>query len=457
MISNSIFGQRQVAIVGSGPSGFYAAEALLRSECNVAVDVYEKLPVPFGLTRFGVAPDHPKLKLVINTFERIAQMEDFRFIGNVCVGKDVSVDTLSEYYHAIIFACGAESEKNLNIPGEDMKGSHSAREFVAWYNGHPDYRDISFDFSHERVVVIGQGNVALDVARILSRTIEELRYTDIADYALEALADSKIKEIYIVGRRGPVQAKFSDKELREFDELADCEPVVSINDMQVNFASQQELENSVSSNNANLTLFNNFLKNTKEYKSRTCHFKFYHSPVEIIGDNRVEGIVLEKNRLNGEAFQQQAVPTGQLVTLGCGMVLRCIGYQAVPIPGLPYNQKSRVLSHREGRLCKNDTIFPGLYATGWVKRGASGTIGSNRGDSVATVQAILEDFQIADMAKPTSDILLEALKNRGCQIVSYSDWEKINTQEVARGALVGKPREKFTTVSDMLGAVQQQS
>lgn len=448
--------QFRVAIVGSGPSGFYAAEALLRSKLSVKVDVYEKLPVPFGLVRFGVAPDHPKLKLVTNVFDRIAQMEGFRFIGNVCIGKDVSVDELKTHYHAVIFACGAEREKGLGIAGEELKGSHSAREFVAWYNGHPEYRDLNFDFSHHRAVVIGQGNVALDVARILSKTVDELRHTDIADYALEALAESKIKEVYIIGRRGPAQAKFSGKELREFGELSDCVPIVSQYDLQVNSASQEELDSPNCINNqSNIKLLNEFLSTPSGTSTRSCHFQFHQMPLEILGATKIEKIVLGKNKLSGEPFQQKAISTGEALTLDCGMVFLCIGYRADPIPGLPYDNKKGVLSNRKGRIFSGNTVMPGLYATGWIKRGPSGTIGSNRADSVETVDAILEDSKTFNTDKTPPRELLSALKDRGCLVVDYSGWKKIDAQEISRGMQTGKARQKFTSVSELLEIAQQ--
>ncbi|MCX2975432.1 NADP oxidoreductase [Halieaceae bacterium IMCC8485] len=446
----------RVAIVGSGPSGFYAAEALLRSEYAIAVDVYEKLPVPYGLVRFGVAPDHPKLKLVVNIFDKIAQMEGFRFIGNVCIGKDISLQTLSDHYHAVILACGAECEKDLDIPGESLPGSHSALEFVAWYNGHPHYRDREFDFSHERAVVIGQGNVALDVARILSKTVDELQHTDIADYALEALAESNIKHIHVIGRRGPVQAKFSEKELREFATLANCTPKVSSADMQLNEASCEELQDvshlNVANNIERLTDFTT-LSVPASY-SRVCHFQFFQSPAVIGGTDRVSDIVLDRNRLDGPAFSQRAMATGESVTLDCGLVFRCIGYRAVPIPGLEYDDSSGVLSHREGRLLADGNILPGLYAAGWIKRGPSGTIGTNRGDSRDTVDALLEDFH-EFLKKPTSDAdkLLADLKKGGKEIVHFPDWKKIDAREIARAQSTGKPRRKLTSVPEMLMAL----
>ena len=231
-----------VAIVGSGPSGFYAAEALIKSEVVAKVDIIERLPTPYGLVRSGVAPDHPKLKTAINLYKKIADDPNFNLIANVTIGKDLSVEELCESHHAVILTYGAETDRKLGIPGEDLKGSHTATEFVGWYNGHPDYRELEFDLSQDVAVIIGQGNVAADVSRILSKTVDELKHTDIAQHALDVLAESKLKEIHVIGRRGPAQAKFTPKELREFGELSDCNPIILEEDLQLNIESEKELE-----------------------------------------------------------------------------------------------------------------------------------------------------------------------------------------------------------------------
>ncbi|MGI9305250.1 MAG: FAD-dependent oxidoreductase, partial [Gammaproteobacteria bacterium] len=310
----------RVAVVGSGPSGFYAAEALIRSDHTVRVDMFERLPAPYGLVRYGVAPDHPKLKQAIQVYDKIAQAEEFRLLGNVTVGRDISVDDLRATHHAVILTCGAETDRQLGIPGEDLPGSHTATEFVAWYNAHPDYRDRRFDLSHETAVIIGQGNVAADVARILAKTADELKHTDIAAYALDVLGQSRIRDIYVIGRRGPAQAKFTAKELREFNELTDCDPVVSEADLELNPASQSELEDRKNSGaKKKMEIFAKFAT-VKASKARRCHFVFLKSPAELIGAGRLEQVVLERNTLSGELFWQSAKGTGERELLDCGIL-----------------------------------------------------------------------------------------------------------------------------------------
>jgi len=302
----------RVAVVGSGPSGFYATEALLKSGRTVLVDMYERLPVPYGLVRSGVAPDHPKLKQAILVYDKIARSSGFRFIGNVTVGRDLVVAEMRDAYHAIIFTSGAESDRRLGIPGEDLPGSHTATEFVGWYNGHPDYHDRSFDLSQEVAVIIGQGNVAIDVCRILAKTVDELKHTDIVEHALEALSESRIREIHVIGRRGPTQAKFTNKELRELGELADADAIVNPVDLTLNAESETEL---VDKNNTvaakNIEIFRSFATQAGSNKRRHVYIHFFEGPVELRGRERVEAIVLEKNRLEGPAFNQVARGTGE--------------------------------------------------------------------------------------------------------------------------------------------------
>ncbi|NIB44312.1 FAD-dependent oxidoreductase [Pseudomaricurvus alkylphenolicus] len=444
----------RIAIVGSGPSGFYAAEALLRSEPPIEVDVFEKLPVPYGLVRYGVAPDHHKLKQVTRVFERIAQMEGFRLIGNVCVGEDVTVDALRQCYHAVIFANGAEREKDLGIDGECLDGSFSAREFVAWYNGHPHYRDLDIDFSHETAAVIGQGNVALDVARILLKSEAELSSTDIADYALEALSQSKVKKVHIIGRRGPVQAKFTDKELREFKTLPGCDPLVREEEFVLNAASHKELEDSTDAKlSTNLEIMQGFEFQPSSDHQKQCWFRFLQSPSRLMGENRVEALQLERCALVGEPLHQIPVPTGQLSRIDCGLVIRCIGYRAKRIPGLPYDTDKGVLRNNQGRLTKAGESLPGLYAVGWIKRGSSGTIGTNRGDSVDTVKQLLSDLPQLPEPQHSRSHILDSLTRSGLRHTSFGDWQKIDIEEVRQGQSLGKPRQKITTLPEMISVL----
>ncbi len=445
----------RAAIVGSGPSGFYATEALFRSEPVVLVDMFERLPSPFGLVRSGVAPDHPKLKQPIQVYQRIADTPQFRFFGNVTVGRDISVEQLQGYYHVVVFTCGAETDRKLDVAGEDLAGSHTATEFVGWYNGHPDYRDRVFDLSHETAVVIGQGNVAVDVCRILSKTVDELKHTDIAQHALEALAESKVRNIYMLGRRGPAQAKFTHTELRELGELADCDPVVDPNDLELNPASRAELEDR--SNRANIKSYEvlkGFASRPTPTRRRRCHIQFLKSPIELKGAGKLERVVLMRNLLEGEPSHQVARETGETEELACGVLFRSIGYRGIPIAGVPFDQRRGVFPNKDGRIVEGERIIQGLYTAGWIKRGPTGIIGTNREDSVATVNSLLADLpNLEGVAKPGADGLMATLQGRGVRVVSYADWQQIDAAEVRRGEAAGKPREKFTRVEEMLAVL----
>lgn len=446
----------RVAIVGSGPSGFYAAEALLASAQVTLVDMYERLPSPFGLVRSGVAPDHPKLKEPIRVYQQIAQSPQFRLLGNVTVGRDVSVEQLKACYHAVIFACGAQTDRKLGIPGEHLAGVHAATDFVGWYNGHPDYRDIAFDLSQETAVVIGQGNVAVDVCRILCKTVDDLRYTDIAGHALDVLARSKIRDVYMIGRRGPAQAKFTHQELRELGELAVCDPVVIPADLDLNPASINEIADRRSRAIAkSYEVLQSFAARSPT-RPRRCHIQFLKSPMELIGSEKLECVRLVRNRLEGDSFRQIARETGETEKVRCGLLFRSVGYRGVAIAGLPFDDDRGIISNRDGRILDGQTVVPGLYVTGWIKRGPSGIIGTNRADSVATVTSLL-----ADLSSFPSDVKSGAngvsglLQSRGVRMVSYAEWQKIDAVEVRRGKAAGKPREKLSRVEEMLGVVTE--
>lgn len=445
----------RAAIVGSGPAGFYAAEALLESASLVLVDMFERLPAPFGLVRSGVAPDHPKLKQPILVYQKIAASPQLRFFGNVMVGRDVSVSELMDCHHVVVFACGAQTDRTMGIPGEHLPGSHAATEFVGWYNGHPDYRDLVFDLSHETAVVIGQGNVAVDVCRILAKTADELRQTDIAAHALEVLAESRIRDVHMIGRRGPVQAKFTHPELRELGQLADCDPVVDSHDLDLNPASRQELgDRSNRTALKSYEVLQAFAARPPPIRHRRCHIKFLKSPIKLSGDGRLERVVLMRNRLTGEASRQIAQPTGETEELACGILFRSIGYRGVAIPGVPFDEILGVIPNRDGRVTDGCTVVPGLYATGWIKRGANGIIGTNREDSLLTINSIWGDLPELDPSpKPGADRLDALLQSRRIRVVSYTDWCKIDAAEIRRGQLAAKPREKFTRLKEMLDVI----
>ncbi len=437
-------GPLQVAIVGSGPSGFYAAEALLKSGAGVHVDMFERLPAPYGLVRYGVAPDHPKLKEPILVYQVIARLPHFNLLANVCVGRDVTVEELRANYQAVVFTCGAQADRRLGIPGEDLPGSHTATEFVAWYNGHPDYRECRFDLSEEVVAVIGQGNVTTDLCRILGKAVDELRTTDIAAHALDALTASRVREIHIIGRRGPAQAKFTTKELRELGELENCDVVVDTQDLELNAASVSEIAaraNYVSAKN--VEMFRHFASRPAASKPRRLVFHFLKSPMALAGADRLEQLMLARTRLEGEPFQQVARETGETEVLRCGLLFRSIGNSGVPIPGVPFDALRGVFPNREGRIVNGAGVaIPGLYAVGWIERGPTGIIGTNRADAVSTVKALLADLpQLTAAQKAGAEGMRPVLAGRGRRAVTFDDWEKIDAVEVARGKPQGKPRE----------------
>ena len=444
----------RVAVVGAGPSGFYATEALLKSEVEAQVDLIERLPSPYGLVRSGVAPDHPKLKQSIEVYKKAAALEGFRFFGNVTVGKDVTPQELREAYHAVIYTCGAETDRRLGIDGEDLAGSHTATEFVGWYNGHPDYRDREFDFSHETAAIIGQGNVAADVARILSKSVDELKHTDISQHALDALAESRIKTIAVIGRRGPVQAKFTTKELREFLELENCQAEIAPEELVLNEASQAELadkkEGVVVAKN--MAVFEKMVEDAEHGKSRICRMMFCRSPVRIEGDGRIERVVLERNELSGEPFSQRASGTGETEVMECGLLFRSIGYRGVPIEGVPFHDSWGVFPNQDGRVTDgpDGAVVPGIYTAGWIKRGPSGIIGTNRACAVQTVESLKGDLSNLPADRPGTDALVKVLQERNVRSIDFTEWQRIDVEEVSRGEPKGKPREKFTRREEML-------
>lgn len=448
----------RVAIVGSGPAGFYAAEALFKSDVNVEVDLYDSLPAPFGLVRYGVAPDHAKIKNVIKVYEKTAQHAGFAFMGHVSVGKDIAVDELRRFYDAVLFTCGAQTDRRLGIPGEDLPGSYTATEFVAWYNGHPEYQDRVFDLSHPVAMVIGQGNVAVDVARILCKTVDELKETDITAHALDVLAGSRLKEIHMIGRRGPVQAAFTPQEIKEFGDLEDCDPVVDARDLELSDTSKAELEDRRGSGaRKNYDALKGFAGRVEPTKGRRFVVHFYESPKALLGNDRVERLVIERNRLEGEPFKQKARGTGETFEMDCNVFFRSVGYRGVAIDGVPFHESWGVFPNEAGRITADGTFVAGLYAAGWIKRGPSGIIGTNKPDAVETVKNLIADIPaLSPCERPDRAAVLDLLATRGVRVISYEDWRRIDAAEVKRGERVGKPREKFTTIEEMIDAAGSQ-
>jgi ferredoxin--NADP+ reductase len=450
----------RVAIVGSGPAGFYTAEHVLKHEgTHAEVDMFDRLPTPYGLVRFGVAPDHPKIKSVIRVYEKTAARPEFRFFGNVEVGTDVTVEELRERYHAVVFAYGTATDRQLGIPGEDLPGSHPATEFVNWYNAHPDFADREFDLSCERVVVIGNGNVAADVARMLALTEDELRETDTADHAIEAFADSGVKEILVLGRRGPAQAAFTNPEVRELGEMANADIDIDAAEMELDELSREWLDSDDAdpTNRRNVEIFTDFSQREPEGKPQRITLRFLRSPVEIQGDGRVERIVVGRNELQrDDSGRIRAVDTGERETIECGLVLRSIGYKGIPVDGVPFDERAGTIANEGGRVAADGSQAPGLYAVGWIKRGPSGVIGTNKKDAQETVDHLFEDLEAgkvpeAELAGDRSSIE-SLLAERVPDHVTFEGWQAIDAAEVEAGKPQGRPRVKLCRVEELVEA-----
>ena len=453
----------KIAIFGSGPSGFYAAEELLiQSDPKIQVDMFDRLPTPFGLVRGGVAPDHQKIKSVVKVYEKTAAREGFRFFGNVEFGKDILLEDVKNLYDAAIFAVGAKSDRKMGIPGENLAGSFAATEFVGWYNGHPDYQNIQFDLSCEKAAVIGIGNVAIDVARILARDPDTYSQTDITEQAVKILKASQVKEVYLIGRRGPVQSAFTNPEIRELAELPGADLIVDPKEIELDEFSKADLESGKTDRQAkgNVQVLTEQSKKNPAGKPRRIIVKFLASPVELIGkDGKVSAVKLEKNSLVRDdrgILRSQA--TGQFETIEAGLVLRSIGYKGVPLAGLPYDDKKGTIPNVEGRVVDSQfKAIPGLYVVGWAKRGPSGVIGTNKPDSIDTVHKLLEDVKagkILSFSRNGGDIG-DILRKKEIKIVTFSDWKKLDELEIAAGKSAGKTREKFTKIPQMLSALKK--
>jgi ferredoxin/flavodoxin---NADP+ reductase len=453
----------RVAIIGSGPSGFYAAEHLQEQEyLEVQIDMYDRLPTPFGLVRGGVAPDHQKIKSVTRVYDKIAAHPEFRFYGNVEMGRDLTHADLSAYYHAIIYAVGARTDRRMGIPREHLPGSHSATEFVGWYNAHPDFRSLGFDLTSKSAAVVGNGNVAMDLARILASPREVLAQTDIAEHALHALEENGIEEIHVLGRRGPAQAAFTNKELKELGELPGVDVVVDPAQVELDPLSAAEVERIPNrTRDRNLELLREFAARPLTGAPRRILLHFLVSPVEIIGSERVEALTIVHNELyESEDGSIRPRPTDRRTTLPMGLVFRAIGYQGVPLPGIPFDAMRGVIPNEQGRIIDPATGSPveGEYVVGWIKRGPQGIIGTNKPDSQETVDMLLADLSAGNLHKlevPPRAVLERLLSERRRDFVSYEDWQLIDLLEQERGKVSGAPRVKFSRVEDMLHALQE--
>ena len=452
----------RVAIIGSGPAGFYTVSHLLKQRgLTVAVDMYERLPTPFGLVRAGVAPDHQKDKTVTRAYEKSALASSFCYFGNVEYGTHVQLKDLRRHYHQLVFATGAQSDRNLGIPGEDATGSHSATDFVAWYNGHPDFAGLTFDLSGNSAAVVGLGNVAIDVARILCKTPDQLAHTDMADYALAALHQSRISTVYILGRRGPVQAAFTPTEIREIGELTDTDIQIRGPEAALDELSQSALETSGDPNAAkNVAIIREFACREAKGRHKQLNIRFMVSPTEIHAseDGRVEAIEIVRN----EAFQDaegsvRARPTDEKERLPVDLVFRSVGYQGVRLEGIPFDDGAGTFRNFEGRIVNDSGAhLTGLYVVGWIKRGPTGVIGTNKTDARETVACMMADLsagQSLQPGHPDPEAAASLVRSRQPKVVTYPDWRSLDAIEVGKGKASGRPRVKFTDVAEMLSVL----
>jgi len=461
----------RIAVVGSGPAGFYAAGHLLKdSSANVEVDMIERLPTPWGLVRSGVAPDHPKIKSVSRVYEKTAAHPRFRFFGNLHLGDHVSREDLLGHYHAIVYATGSSVDRPLGIPGEELPGSHAATEFVGWYNGHPDHTDLEVDLlSAERAVVIGNGNVALDVARMLMLTASELAPTDTADHALEVLARSNVREVIIAGRRGPAQAAFTNPELRELGELSDADVLVDPAELDRALAVADAKAGENVTARQNVEILRDYSRRLPAGRRRQLRLRFLLSPVELIAgeQGRVGAIAMVHNELvAGPDGTLRAQPTDEHETIAAGLVFRAIGYRGVPLPGVPFDERRGVIPNEAGRVTDPDSgaVLPGEYVVGWIKRGPTGVIGTNKKDAQETVDAIKADLSSYDdhppalaPSAPDADAVRELFEARQPDLVTYDGWLEIDRHERARGEPEGRPRIKLTRIDEMLRVAASES
>ncbi len=428
----------------------------------VEVDMFDRLPTPYGLVRAGVAPDHQKIKAVTAAFDKVAANPRFRFFGCVELGRDVTVDDLRRHYHQILYSTGAQTDRHMGIPGEDLKNSHPATEFVAWYNGHPDYRDFEFDLTQERAAIVGVGNVAVDVARILCRTPEELATTDIADHALEALRKSRIREVYLLGRRGPAQAAFTNPEIKELGELPGADIVVPPEEAELDDLSRAALERSQDrAATKKVEMLQEYARRPPEGRPRCLIVRFLVSPLEVLGNaaGEVVGLRLARNRLFAtETGTLQPKATGEVEELDVGLVFRSVGYRGVPLPGVPFHEPWGVILNEKGRVLDPETKQPrvGEYVAGWIKRGPTGVIGTNKPDAAETVAGMLEDAAAGRLLLPVApepEAIERLVRERQPRCVSYADWRRLDALEIGRGRPTGRPRIKFTRIEEMLAAL----
>ncbi len=449
----------RIAIIGAGPSGFYAADQIIRDpDTDAQVDLFDRLPTPYGLVRGGVAPDHPKIKSVTRVYERTAAKDGFRFFGNVEVGRDLTIEDFERHYHAVLYAFGAEADRELGIQGEDLPGSFAATAFVGWYNAHPDYADRDFSLDRvRRAVVIGNGNVAMDVGRMLALDDAELKRTDIADHAIEVLDASGIEEIVVLGRRGPAQAAFTNPEIKEIGELEEADVIVDPAEVELDPASRAWIDSDDADKTArvNVEILEQYAERAPQGRPKRINLRFLASPVEIRGGERVESIVIGRNELVMDEGSLRARDTGEREELECQLVLRSVGYTGVPLRGVPFDEQKGTILNHEGRVLESPggEHRTGHYTAGWIKRGPSGVIGTNKKDAQETVNHLLSDVgegRLLEPEDPGPQAIENLLAERKANFVSFSGWQKIDHEEVTRGEPHERPRVKFVKIDEML-------
>ncbi len=445
----------RVALIGAGPAGIYAADILSKSELDVSIDLYERLPTPFGLVRYGVAPDHPRIKQIIVALQKILARGDIRFVGNVEVGADVSLAELRQHYDAVVISTGADRDAPLPIPGADLPGCYGAAEFVSWYDGHPDVPR-TWPLEARSVAVLGVGNVALDVARILAKHVEDLLPTEIPDNVVEGLRASPVTDVHVFGRRGPAQAKFTPLELRELGKVPDVDVIVYEEDFEFDEGSEAAIRSSNQTKQVVKTLTDWTLRDPEELTaSRRIHLHFLHRPVEVLGTDRVTGVRTERTELVGDGTVRG---TGEYVDTPVQAVYRAVGYFSSPLADVAFDDVAGVIPNDEGRVLDDEgAIVPGLYATGWIKRGPVGLIGSTKSDAQQTIGHLVTDVQEGTVrpgaAPGEPDELIAALEARGIPTTTWSGWELLDAYERFLGEAQGRerikvvPREEMTRVS----------
>lgn len=439
----------RIAVVGAGPAGLYAVQSLLEGASGLGVDVFDRLPTPYGLVRYGIAPDNQKMKSVIRVLRTAFDDEKpVRFIGNVCFGVDITRADLLEHYDAIIYATGAQDERRLGIAGEDLPGSYGAKAFVDWYNGHPDAADRDFVLNAQQIAVVGAGNVALDVARVLVRSPDEIASTDVPDRVLDALRNSQVTDVHLIARRGPVQAKFTPMELRGIGDLASADVVVRpeevllTNEDEIRLSSNRELR-------TNITMLREWAQRPLQGKTRRIHLRFLRRPVRVLGESRVEGVLLEANELVGN---DQVRGIGNFETLDVGMIFRSVGYRALPLPGVPFDEARSIIPHQQGRvLDENGQLTDREYVTGWAKRGPSGVVGTNKSDAAETVCTLLADLAARESHSSSDpEQILTLLDSRSVDYTNWANWLRLDDNEIQLGNRQGRPRVKTPDLRSML-------